>query len=319
MKPEPSDTASAGRISIFTVADGVERDLPLAPSTLLGRSPLCTWSIGHAALPSFWLELRWEGAERAWHFRVLVGEELTHSRVAPSDGWGRLKKGWRIKFSDVVVITLLSAGPPLPFAIELRSHEALEGEAFHDAFEVLGTDVRPIGWDLEDNAAQPSRDGDVYVIDGRAVRVHLPTSPMRTALPGLDLNGDDLYLDLDRADDGWKAIFTQGNRDLVVEGENARGLLVYALARRMTASDDGWLDHEAATQLWVALGGNPDSKPDRMHWLRSELRRRIASQGVANPETLFEQRRRGRQKVFRLCLPTDRIQLPDDVRALWEA
>jgi hypothetical protein len=90
-----------------------------------------------------------------------------------------------------------------------------------------------------------------------------------------------------------RATFLQGQAEVEVRGECVRVLTVYAQARRHDLPEGGWLRPAEAWEGWVDLGGSAESPVRRVEWERARLRGRLAREGVAGVERLFEVRREG--------------------------
>jgi hypothetical protein len=151
------------------------------------------------------------------------------------------------------------------------------------------------------------RDGEVIIVDGRAWRVHVPSLPADTSRQWVDLSSPGCVLDLSR--ESLTATFTTDRGSVTVRGECVRVLLVYAVARRDEAFEEGWIASAEAHAEWVALGGNPDSVVERLSWERGKLRTALTRAGALGLEALFERRTWAGTPEFRLGLPPAAIRV----------
>ena len=131
---------------LLTDGDGA-RVVPLAPSTLVGRSWSCIARLTHPACPLYWLEVRWIAG--AWAWRALGAAGRTRGAGAHvREDWRALAaafgRGARVTLDDACAIELVDDSPPRPFAVD-----ALSGEPLPDEELQLYAEVRPDGiWPL---------------------------------------------------------------------------------------------------------------------------------------------------------------------------
>jgi hypothetical protein len=279
------------------VTDGADsRVLPLAPSTLVGRSWSCLARVAHPACPLYWLEVRWIAG--AWAWRALAASARTRGAGAfVREEWRALTsafgRGARVTLDDACSVELVDDAPPRPFAVD-----ALTGEPLPDAELHALAEVRPDGiWPLEGQGrpGEALSDGHTFLAPGsdppRVLRVHVPGVLAHTAETRLDLARPGVIVEIDA--DLSRATFLQGATSVEVEGECVRVLAVYARARATDLPMGGWLRPAEAWDGWVALGGNPTSPVRRVEWERARLRGKLARAGVGSVEALFEVRREG--------------------------
>jgi hypothetical protein len=247
-----------------------------------------------------WLEVRW--SSRGWRWRTLSGETRTRGIGALlEEGWRQLPESTparpqRLRLGDGLAVELLEGGPPERFLVDLRTGEALAGEALTTLLEVRDDALLPP--EADGDAAQALRDGDLLVRDGRAWRVHLAEAPVPTLHLRLDLARGDATVEV--LDEGFRAVVHQGGAEAVLTGEHVRALAVYARARVTDAPRGGWLSVAEAWEAWIALGGNPSSPLERLAWDRARCRTQLSRAGVGGLEQLFETRRIGGLPHYRL-------------------
>jgi hypothetical protein len=271
---------------------GQSRTVPLAADCLVGRAAGCLVRVPDAAVPSFWLELRW--FEGGWRWRALAGIERTRgSGMLADDGWRSLQpsaegRPQRIRLDDLLAVELIEGGPPSAFAIDLLDGQIRVGDTLAEVVEVR-TDGRVWTLGPDEASVRVLTDGDVFLHEGRPWRAFLPDTLPPTLRVQLDLTRSDASMAVDA--DALRATFLQGGQDVAIVGEHVRALVVYALARREDP-EGGWLDADAAYARWRALGGNPQSPVDRIGWDRGRCRSHLSREGVGGVEALFEMRRR---------------------------
>lgn len=290
---------------LLVSGEGAPRPLPLPAAAVVGRAAGVYARLNDPAVPLHWLELRW--TEGAWRWRTLSGTRRTRGvGMLLDDGWRSLPVGTaarpqRIRLDDRVYVELVEGGAPQPFLLDLVSGTVCAGEALSEFVEVRSDALLPL--DAEGDRTRRHHDGDVFVHDGRAWRVHLADAPDPTLGTRIDLARPGVTLEVDAA--GLRAVLRQGAAQAVLTGEHVRVLAVYADARRGSTTSGGWLNATDAWTAWRALGGNPDSPVDRIGWDRGRCRSHLARLGVAGVETLFESRRVQGEPQIRLAMPGD--------------
>ncbi len=277
------------------------RAVPLGASTRVGRHWSSDVVLPLPQVPLHWLEVRWLGANWAW--RALGALDRTVGASAPdTDGWRPLRcsngRGTRVRFEGVGAVELVDDGPPQLVLHDVQSSERLEQDDALDWVEVVDERAYVLG---TDPPRRPLADGEVFAAEGRIWRVLLPDPTQKTVQPALDLAHPRCELDA-QIDE---ARFSVGERGVVLRGEAARVLRVYAIARG--EEKGGWLDASDARQRWVELGGNRESPPERIAWERGKIRTRLSVLGVCNVDILFETRRMGPFTEVRLTLPPERV------------
>ncbi len=279
-------------------ADGRARSVPLASSTLIGRGAACHARVADAAVPLYWLEVRWLG--EGWGWRALGAESLTRGQGSPdAAGWRRLHtgggRGTRVTLDGAAWVELVDGRPPEPFVVDLQTGERLLGEALEVAVET-GSD-RWVPASAEGDPACALTDGEVFVEGGRALRAWIPQVPDATRSARMHLrDGIDLDIDVD----GRVATFSQGGAEVVVRGECVRVLAAYARARDDDDPRGGWLTPQQAWERWVALGAEPSWPLERLGWERTRMRSALGRAGVGGLELLFETERAGMAWRLRL-------------------
>jgi hypothetical protein len=207
-------------------------------------------------------------------------------RVLPVSAEGRPQ---RVRLDDIVTVELVQGGPPTPFAVDLLDGRILCGDDLADVAEIRA-DGTHRAYGAADTPGHVLIDGQVFLHDGRPLRVHLPDIVPPTQRVRLDLTRADASVDVDN--ESLRATFHQGGSDVTIAGEHVRVLVVYARARREDPEGGGWLDADAAYGRWRALGGNPHSPVDRIGWDRGRCRSHLSREGVGGVDALFELRRR---------------------------
>ena len=113
--------------------------------------------------------------------------------------------------------------------------------------------------------------------------------------------------------DNLEATFETSRSSAVIKGECVRVLAVYALPRRDEHyTDGGWLNSVESHSRWLALGGNPKSKPDRIGHERGKLRTKLNKAGVSDVQSLFERRSSSFRTTIRLGLAPEHIHVVGD-------
>ena len=285
-------------------------EIPLTEVNLVGRHPACGIVLNSSRVPMFWVEVRWSGTR--WTWRTLAGEERTRGPGAVSpDGWRPFANGTGrtgIRVGDVC-LRLIEDRAPEPVVEWLDTAERDLASDF-DGLHIV--DVHTIEVDSGEPVTIPS--GGTTVLDGRPVRIWVPSGWLNTESPYLSLASETLELDF-----GWEACevtLTDHTTSLTLKSEDVRLLRVYAQARLAAgkAADAGYLTTEEAFRAWVELGGNPQSEPERLSWMRNRLRIQLDQHGVGAPDGLFERRRMGPTWQHRVSIPGERLQLPLDSR-----
>lgn len=254
--------------------------------------------------PLHWLEIRWMAG--GWVWRALAAAGRTRGAgTRVREEWRTLSaafgRGARVTLDEVCAVELVDEGPPRPFVVDALTRVPLSPDELHRLVE-----ARPDGiWPLEGNGSAPEAlaDGQTFLApDGaggsRVLRAHVPDLVAHTTETRVDLArvGVRLWVEPDLL----RATLSQGNASVDVQGACVRVLAVYAQARRDDVPSGGWLRPMDAHAAWIALGGAPESPIRRVEWERSRLRGRLARQGVASVDRLFEVRREGETMRTRL-------------------
>ncbi len=261
--------------------DGVERSVPLAATTLVGRHWSCGVVVPAMRAPSFWLELRWH--EDGWRWRELAGSGVTQG------SGGLLPGGWRpfgarpVRFDGDLWIALADVSAPEAGLVDLATGDWRAASALPD-----GISCADGAWwtsPAEESAAERLHDGDVLVVGGRALRFLAGVAFPKTQAAGFHVAHRDVRLDIDV--DAQTASFTCGTALAEVRGACVRALAAYVDARR---KGRGWMTRDEAFVAWQALGGNPGSDAERLGWERGKVKAQLAAQGVLGVRDLFETR-----------------------------
>ena len=305
-----------GRIALHF--DQHRREMPLLASTTIGRHWSNTAQVMDSRVPYRWLEIRWMG--RNWAWRPLAEKETRGSGKLLDQGWREFTRGRepdgpragdRVTLGNAGWIELLDPSPPVLLLQDLETGTFIEGPSIESYVELRSEGVLPIDWETE--WRRPLKDGEVAMIRGRALRVHLPDSAVPTLNSELDLTHPECSLDI--ALGPLSATFTIGAISVSVVGEPVRTLAAYAQGRLDGAADDGgWLSRDEVFAIWRGLGGNENSEPNRLGWERGRLRTALVRAGASNVSQLFESTRRGGHSRIRLrLLPTSlTLQLTED-------
>lgn len=297
-----------GTLRVVVGADA--RQLPLSASTRLGRHWSCDLVVPGASVPLHWLEVRWR--DDHWSWRPLGATERTRGTGTPEPADFR---GWSINgrvlldgCEHAVEVTLVDVAAPTVFVEDLQSRRRWHGAELERAIEIWA-DGRcwPLGADPCTDP--PLTDGAVFVLDGRALRLHKPFDRLETDNGALYVGDPEIALSIEPAT--LRATLETGSRRAIVVGEAVRLLWVYARARLVDTDGggDGWMPAQAAFAEWVEAGGKRTSRVDRLAWERSRLRSRLAAQGVVGLERLFETRGAGPTSEVRLALAPPRIAI----------
>ncbi len=243
--------------------------------------------MGDLAAPLYWLEVRW--LDGVWGWRALGAEDRTRGAgAALAAGWRQLPvagaRHGRVRLSEDTWVELVEAGPPRPHLVDLTEGTILDDEAAATWVELRPDLVLPL--DAEGDPARAFADGRVLAREGRAVRVHVPTSVVTTTEANLDLARGPLYVDVDR--EARTAVFSAAGGSATVRGECVRVLEVYVAARRDDVPRGGWLSAHDAFAGYVERGGAPDTPVERLSWERCRLRSLLSRAGAANVSALFE-------------------------------
>jgi hypothetical protein len=286
--------------SLLVAYDGVRRLLPLASTSLVGRSSACLARIQHPACPAHWLELRWTGT--TWAYRALAAVDRTRgSGRALPDGWTSMAveedRGTRVSLGSDAWIELVDGGPPEPFAWDVLAAAPIEGPELEEVAEVRGDLLLPLS--AEGDADQALADGQCWIHQGpdgpRTLRAHVPTSFSATHAPRIDLARGQVFVLVDLAD--LRATARQGQLTATVHGACVRTLVVYGNARD---DGDGWLTAAEAWAAWTELGAAEDRPLDAVGWERARLRQRLDRARVGGLDALFETRKDGAYVKTRL-------------------
>lgn len=276
--------------------DGVERFLPLATETMLGRSGQMTWTLEDPHVPTFLAEIRYFPDVGRWGFR---GE--AHGVLVPvgdREGLGRLphpqfhsltcKRGGTFD-GRLTGFRLLQDGPPAAFAVDVHTGAVLCGDAFEDHVDVHEGLARPADWEeLGDVHAVPST--GFLMSRGRMLRVHFPACTRRTlSADETRVPADDLMIHLEVEHgrvSGWLKWLDSGRTIDDLPQEALRILVPYALHQKLVGFG---VPHGTADAYadWLLAGGNPSRTVDALKTERARLRRQLAARGVAGTQDLL--------------------------------
>lgn len=274
----------------------------LSSSTLIGRGHNCDIRIHSERVPNFWLELRW--LKDAWAWRVLTAEDATRGAgKVGRHGWRVLPKNnpsARIVLGAHAWVSLVDSAPPQPLARCLRTGTVAVGDV-----------LRPLLARLREGAAGQTRgavgDGAILVDGEHIWRISLPrtkaVTPTHIRVPRLST--DLIWLAVNPS--SLDATFTVGDKEVAVQGEPVRTLLIYA--RECLRGGEGWLDNETAWRRWLMSGGNATSSSDRLGWDRGKLRRALRAHGIEDVGALFETRRQHGVPLLRLAVDPSLIEI----------
>lgn len=270
----------------------LEVEVPLSPSTRLGRH----WSndvvISDPTMPLHWVEVRWE--ERKWRFRCFTGEGRTRAKGPRSGDWTGLRaegsQRSRVTIDEIGYFELTDATEPRPMLVDIRT-----------GFRHTGHEVEGVIF-----ASGITAEGGTLFWGGRLFRIE-GVAPLIAAQVGdIDIAHPGCHIDVDL--DTLTAQISQGNAQVVLEGEPVRTLAVY-VAARASGEEEGWLSSGDAYAAWLHYGGSETSPIARIGWERGKLRRGLSSHGVDNTKALFSVRRRGAKSAVRLGLDSERVRL----------
>jgi hypothetical protein len=295
-----------GRIRI--TAEGDERELPLAATTVLGRHPSCTWILPQPEIPTFWVELRWTSA--GWSWRELGGDARGPRKrgVGLGQDWWLIDRGQRLNGRSVRV-ELVDASAPRRFAVDLDSGRILTGEALHEVVAEDAGQPMPAGWETMEPPPRPLTDGEAFALNGRRVRFHTGRTPQGTAQRRLDLLRHSCRLDL-RFEDGRPALHIwDGPVERKARGAPLWSLVPYLEARLADTPRGGWLTLDQAHARWQELCPGSQSGAERVGQDRSRTCRALHALGVVNPHSLFARRRVDDHWEVRVPLSPEQLSL----------
>ncbi len=271
---------------------GVDVEVPLSPSTRVGRH----WSndvvVPELAMPLYWVELRWFGDH--WRFRCLAGEGRTRVKGARVGEWVMLRAssgtGSRVTLEQVGYFELFDDGAPFPFLVDMETGQRMMGSEVEDLLAQHK--------DLEEGAT-------VHWCE-RLCRAEGVADLAPTPNGHIDMKSPECHIDVDLS--SLQARVSQGHAQVMLEGEPVRTLAVYVTARDSDL-EDGWLNSVEAYAEWVELGGTETSPIARIGWERGKLRSALSKLGVDNTKDLFAVRRRGAKSAVRLGLKREQVRL----------
>ncbi|MEQ1565169.1 MAG: hypothetical protein ABMA64_05985 [Myxococcota bacterium] len=274
----------------------------LAYTTVVGRHWSCDVLLPHEDAPLRWIELRWMLGKWGWRALSREGDTLGPSTWL-SPGWRLLEPGKKgtVKLREVATVELVDASPPGAFAVDLQSGRVLVKQALQD----LLADAGYHHW--RTTLGQPLADGEVLVIGGRPLRLHLPQRALATETAAPSLLHTDTLLKLDR--EHLTGAFEFGAERIELPTEFVRLLIPYAEALLNEYDDDAWRTRDDAYDRWLELGGNPESTSERLGWLRGKLKAFLTKAGLADVEALFESKRVGQWYGTRIALALHQVVL----------
>ena len=293
-------------VLIRTLSSTWTSDLPEV--CIVGRHPACMIRVDEPMVPLFWLELRWIGDE--WSWRALSEQENTRGPGTPTGAGWRI---WRARLGDrrqairidSVSLRITDPSPPEP-VIEWTARgicqDILSGQ--HGFVRESGE----LCWSSSPTSA-PVRvvNAAQHTIDGEGARVWIPEGWSKTLRPSVSLTDHRLCLEF--GEEPTRVTLTTEGMSVELTGEEVRLLRVYADARAADPrdADCGYRTTGEARVAWIALGGNPDSPPERLAWLRNRLRSMLEESGISGAETLFERRRQGRVWSHRVAVDPENL------------
>ena len=242
-------------------------------------------------LPNYWLEVRWFNEQ--WHWRALNKEDFTI-------GTGRsLKSKWKlfsktIRLKDVVVLELITDDPPTALIENVQSKERYYPKDFDSISQEQG---------LLFFQNKSLHNGSFFREKNNLYQVWIPNNDESITIEEfIDILSESCTLDIELST--LKAIFTDGESTLSINGEGARILAVYA---NEVLAEEPWLFTFEAFESWRALGGQEKSTAERMSWERSKIVRQLMSLQVKNAQHLFIRKKKGYGWMHALNFPRHRI------------
>jgi hypothetical protein len=288
----------------LTLTDhGATRTVALSTSTLVGRHWSCGAVLAAPSVPLYWLEIRWLGERWGWR-ELTPRDQARGAGESLGDGWRALVG--RVRWDERVFLDLADASAPEACAVDVATGAVARGDALYHLVEIDDEGAWRLGDD--DAPRERLRDGDLFA-SGRTVwRLLLPEAPVATLRNGFHVGHPEVALDLDVTQ--LTATFTLHRTSAVARGECVRMLAPYAEARMEEPWDDGgWLHADRVLARWIALGGNPQSDPERAGWEKGRLRSQLAEQGVRGLVGLFERRRVAGRVETRLVVHPSRVRV----------
>ena len=148
----------------------------------------------------------------------------------------------------------------------------------------------------------------MLVVEGKPWRLHLPARAAVTDEEVPSLVHTDTLLKLDVGE--LEGAIELGGMRIDLSREMTRILIPYAEALTNEYQfEDAWLTRDEAHARWLELGGNPESPPQRLGWMRGKVKSYLARHGLADVDGLFESQRVGQWYGTRLGLSPDQVVL----------
>ena len=266
--------------------------LVLLESNMLGRSvSLGACRINFQKLPEFWLEIRY--FHNRWHWRALEGQDKTKGAGAfVEPNWRQFTSS--IKYANALTINLLSNHPPQPLWENLKTHQR------QLLVDLIGCQQDEQGFHLETEAGlQLLQNGDTLTHHDQPISIWIPQDIQPTLDDFLSL-ASVKHIDIELS--SLQMTFTgHKSQSVPFQGEGTRLLAAYVLASR--EKSDGWVSNDDVYPHWLEIGGNSESKVDRISWERNKLCSALFNAGLAGTQNMFDRIRRGQTWYMHLNIP----------------
>ena len=281
---------------------------PLAPRTLIGRSPECYLQLDDPHASGEHAIILWTG--RAWEIRDLGSRNGTFVDKE------RLKVGQRTRLNEGVDVafgnpnrhwTFVDDAPPTLMAINTATHDVRTGE--EDLLVLPDADTAEVSVYLDDTGWWVDRGEGPTPIDGRsniqttcgAWRIVLPSASEGTPLMQHSLDIVELWFAVSKDEELVEITVVGDGLEVVLEPrEHAYVLLTLARARgadaALPAAQRGWIDRDDLERM-LAMDGNA------LNVAIHRARQQLAAAGVQSAARVVEVRRNQRR------LGTDRFRI----------
>ena len=268
--------------------------LVLLESNMLGRSvSLGAGRIHFQKLPEFWLEIRY--FRNQWHWRALEGLDKTKGTGA------FIEPNWRqftssVKYANVLTINLISDYAPQPLWENLKTHRR------HLLSDLLDCQQDERGFHIETDAGSKTlQNGDMLTHHSQPIAIWIPQDIQPTLDDYLKLmHVKHIDIEIERTQ---MTLTGPHNQSVHYQGEGARILAAYVLASK--DKTDRWVNNDEVYGHWIELGGNADSKVDRISWERNKLCSALFKAGISGTQNMFDRVRRGQTWFMQLNIPPE--------------
>ena len=260
---------------------------------ILGRHSSSDVFLGkQTTIPLFWLELRWLLGQWCWRVLNQVDQTIGSGKKIQND-WRVFKS--TVRFDRLITLEIIDDSAPEILVEDVINKSKFRLCDFPVLQEVNG---------LVFYEGKLLIHEEHFYFHHRLYQLWLVDENIVTENQIFDLCAPHCHLDIDL--EHLEATFTLDKQSLVITGECARILWVYASAKK---DGNGWLSTEETFIDWVAIGGNAQSDLERLSWERSRLRRMLSEQKAENAAKLFIRKKNGYQWLHSLVIPAKNINI----------